>query len=77
MLHFSELWPFPGVDAFDYISFLEKAGKTICIEQNATGQFARLLKAETGFEISSGVNRFDGRPFTVEDLLGEIHACLG
>ncbi len=77
LLHFSELWPFPGVDAFDYISFLKNAGKTICIEQNATGQFARLMKAETGFEISSGVYRFDGRPFTVEALLGEIHACLG
>ena len=77
MLHFSELWPFPGVDAFDYISFLKNAGRTICIEQNATGQFARLMKSETGFEISSGIHRFDGRPFTVEDLLGDIHACLG
>jgi len=77
MLHFSELWPFPGINGFDYISFIKNAGKVICVEQNATGQFARLMKAETGLEMTSGIYRFDGRPFTVEDLLGEIHACLG
>ncbi len=77
MLHFSELWPFPGTETFDYMTLLRNAGKTICIEQNATGQFARLMKAETGFEVSAGIYKFDGRPFTLEELLGEIHAALG
>jgi 2-oxoglutarate ferredoxin oxidoreductase subunit alpha len=71
------VWPFPGFELFDYLSFLKRAGKTICIEQNATGQFAWLMKAETGFDFSSRINRYDGRPFTVEDLLGEIHARMG
>jgi 2-oxoglutarate ferredoxin oxidoreductase subunit alpha len=76
MLHFSELYPFPLRDQFDYIAYLEKAEHTICIEQNATGQFARLMKAETGYEFGSQINKFDGRPFTVERLTGELHEHL-
>ena len=76
MLHFSELFPFPQREQFDYIAFLEKAEHTICIEQNATGQFARLMKAETGYEFEAHINKFDGRPFTVERLTGELHEHL-
>lgn len=77
MLHFSEIFPFPGTDVFDYLSLLRNAKKSICIEQNATSQFARLMRAETGFAFSETINRFDGRPFTVEDLLGELHVHIG
>jgi len=77
MLHFSEIFPFPGTDVFDFLSLLRKAGRTICIEQNATGQFARLMRAETGFEFTSAINRYDGRPFTVESLLGELRGHIG
>jgi 2-oxoglutarate ferredoxin oxidoreductase subunit alpha len=76
MLHFSELYPFPLREPFDYIAYLEKAEHTICVEQNATGQFARLMKAETGYEFGSQINKFDGRPFTVERLTGELHEHL-
>lgn len=77
MLHFSEIFPFPSNRSLDYLEILGKAKMTICIEQNATGQFARLMKAETGFEFTGTVNRYDGRPFLVEELLGEISAYLG
>jgi len=77
MLHFSEIFPFPGTDVFDYLSMLGNAKKTICIEQNATSQFARLMRAETGFVFSDAINRYDGRPFTVESLLGELHVHIG
>ena len=73
MLHFSEIYPFPGTDKFDYLALLRNAKKTICIEQNATGQFARLMRAETGFEFAIAINRYDGRPFTVDGLLGELY----
>lgn len=76
MLHFSELYPFPLRDQFDYMAYLEKAEHTICIEQNATGQFARLMKVETGYEFGAQINKFDGRPFTVERLTGELHEHL-
>jgi 2-oxoglutarate/2-oxoacid ferredoxin oxidoreductase subunit alpha len=77
MLHFTELYPFPGTEKFDYITLLKKAKRTICVEQNATSQFARLLKSETGFSCNATVNKYDGRPFLVEDLLGELNAHLG
>lgn len=74
LLHFSELYPFPGREKFDYLDLLSKAKRTICIEQNGSSQFARLMKAETGYEFTEHVNRYDGRPFMIEELLGEINA---
>jgi 2-oxoglutarate ferredoxin oxidoreductase subunit alpha len=77
MLHFSEVYPFPGLDRFDYRKVLEKARYTLCVELNATGQFAGLLRAETGFSCSGRVNRYDGRPFTTDDLLTEVLGLFG
>ncbi len=77
MLHFSELFPFPLMEKFDYLALLQKARLSICIEHNATGQFARLMKAETGYEFGSYIHRFDGRPFTIETFLGDLRAHLG
>jgi len=77
MLHFSEIYPFPSTDKFDYLEILNNAKLTICVEINATGQFARLIRAETGYEFKNAINRFDGRPFTLEGLSGEIDALIG
>jgi 2-oxoglutarate/2-oxoacid ferredoxin oxidoreductase subunit alpha len=77
VLHFSELYPFPSIEAFDYLKILKNAKLGICIENNATGQFARLMKAETGYECVARINRYDGRPFTLESLTGEINVHLG
>jgi 2-oxoglutarate ferredoxin oxidoreductase subunit alpha len=76
LLHFSEIYPFPGIEKFDYMSILRKAKKTICIEQNATSQFAQLMKTEKGYEFTEHINRYDGRPFLIEELLGEIHGRI-
>ncbi|MDH4163688.1 MAG: 2-oxoacid:acceptor oxidoreductase subunit alpha [Nitrospirota bacterium] len=72
MLHFSEIHPFPSTERFDYLEFLGNARLALCVEQNATGQFARLMRTETGFEFSDHVLRYDGRPFMVEDLVAEL-----
>jgi 2-oxoglutarate ferredoxin oxidoreductase subunit alpha len=74
MLHFSEVFPLPRRDRFDYLKSLQNAKLAICVENNATGQFARLMRAETGFEFSGHIHKFDGRPFTVEELVREISA---
>ncbi|HVN95373.1 MAG TPA: 2-oxoacid:acceptor oxidoreductase subunit alpha [Syntrophorhabdaceae bacterium] len=76
MLHFSELYPFPDRAAFDYMALLNKARITICVEQNGSSQFSRLVRAETGYEFTDHVNRCDGRPFMLEELRGEIDARL-
>jgi 2-oxoglutarate ferredoxin oxidoreductase subunit alpha len=76
MLHFSEIYPLPLTEKFDYISILNNAKHSICIENNATGQFAYLMKAETGFEFKEKINKYDGRPFLLEELTGEINARI-
>ena len=76
MLHFSEVYPLPDILRFDYLQYLNQAKKTICVEQNATGQFERLVKAETGYEFSGNIRKYDGRPFLLEELVREIEAKI-
>ncbi|MCS7214977.1 MAG: 2-oxoacid:acceptor oxidoreductase subunit alpha [Thermodesulfovibrio sp.] len=74
MLHFSELYPLPEDQS--WIEFLKEAKILINIEQNATSQFARLLRMETGINIENHINRFDGRPFTVDELKEKLYDYL-
>lgn len=76
MLHFSEINPFPLIEKFDYLKVLKNAKRTVCIENNATGQFVRHMKAEIGFECKTKINKYDGRPFLLERLIGEIDAHI-
>lgn len=76
MLHFSEIYPFPGTGGFDYLALLERAKLTICVEQNAAGQFARLMRTETGYQFGAHLHKFDGRPFTVESLVGHLKGII-
>jgi len=76
MLHFSEIYPFPGTEKFDYLGLLKGAKLTICVEQNATGQFARLMRTETGYEFGALLNKYDGRPFTVESLVENLKGMI-
>lgn len=76
MLHFSEVFPFPLPDKFDFVKLLAEATRIICIENNASSQFARLLRAETGLNCQIKINKYDGRPFTLDTLTGEIHDHL-
>jgi 2-oxoglutarate ferredoxin oxidoreductase subunit alpha len=76
MLHFSELYPFPGTDRFDYRELLRRARRSICAEQNATGQFARLMRTETGYEFDGLLTKYDGRPFTVESLVKNLRGMM-
>jgi 2-oxoglutarate/2-oxoacid ferredoxin oxidoreductase subunit alpha len=77
MLHFSEIYPFPSTEKFNYLDVLKNAKLTICIENNATGQFARLMRTETGYEFKARINKYDGRPFLIEELIGEIDVHIG
>jgi len=70
LLHFTELYPFP--ESGDYMTLLEDAKLTVCIESNATGQFARHMAAETGYEFTKLITRFDGRPFSVKYILERL-----
>lgn len=76
MLHFSEIYPFPSTKKLDYLNLLNKAKTTICVENNATGQFAKLMRGETGYAFRYRINKYDGRPFLLEQLVKEIKTFL-
>lgn len=76
MLHFSEVYPFPQPTRFDYLDILKRAKRTICVENNATSQFARLLKVETGYACAATMNKYDGRPYFLDTLLGDLDGRL-
>jgi 2-oxoglutarate ferredoxin oxidoreductase subunit alpha len=54
---------------------LDGVEKIIDVEVNATGQLAKLVAGQ-GFCIDDMILRFDGRPFTVDDLLGNVKEVL-
>jgi 2-oxoglutarate ferredoxin oxidoreductase subunit alpha len=68
-IHFSQVWPL-APDPF--MTYLKGAREVVCIEGNATGQFAGLIKRETGFDIKNKVLRYDGLPITPEYILREL-----
>jgi 2-oxoglutarate ferredoxin oxidoreductase subunit alpha len=71
MLFFSHLSPLPHGP---YLKTLEGASRTVSVEQNATGQFASLMRSETGFAFHESVKKYDGRPFSVDDILERLYA---
>lgn len=69
-LHFSQVWPLLPEQ---FMGHLQEAGRVISIEGNATGQLARLIRRETGFEIREKLLRYDGLPLTPESILRELN----
>ncbi|MDD4856966.1 MAG: 2-oxoacid:acceptor oxidoreductase subunit alpha [Candidatus Krumholzibacteria bacterium] len=68
-LHFTQVWP---LAAEQFIDRLERASGVVCVEGNATGQLARLIRRETGFAIEDRVSRYDGLPITSGFILREL-----
>jgi 2-oxoglutarate ferredoxin oxidoreductase subunit alpha len=68
LVHFRDLWPFPKEAA---AAALEGA-RVVVVENNYTGQFKRLLQSETCIEVERVISRYDGRPFSVEDVLAGL-----
>ena len=70
-LHFSQVWP---LVPDQFLKTLKEAKQVICVEGNAFGQFSRLIRRETGFEITKHIRRYDGLPITPEYILREINS---
>jgi len=69
VLHFSQVWPFVPEQ---FMPRMKNAKNVVCVEGNAFGQFARLIRRETGFHIKKKVLRYDGLPITPEYVLSEL-----
>jgi 2-oxoglutarate/2-oxoacid ferredoxin oxidoreductase subunit alpha len=69
VLHFSQVWPLVPAQ---FLGSLQAAKQVVGIEGNATGQFAGLIRRESGFEIKKQIGRYDGLPITPEFILRTI-----
>jgi 2-oxoglutarate ferredoxin oxidoreductase subunit alpha len=54
---------------------LAGATKLICVEENATGQLAAIA-SEYGITVDEEILRYDGRPFTYENLLVKVQEVV-
>ncbi|PKM97585.1 MAG: 2-oxoacid:acceptor oxidoreductase subunit alpha [Elusimicrobia bacterium HGW-Elusimicrobia-3] len=68
-VHFPQVWPLPAQAA---LAGLQGAVRVLTVENNATGQLARLLRRETGLEVTGSVLKYDGRPFTVDEVTAAL-----
>ena len=64
-LHFPQVYPLPKETA----AYLKKAKKLLLIENNQTGQFGDFIKFETGIDIKNRVLKYNGMPFSVEEIV--------
>jgi len=68
LVHFRDLWPFPAEAAAEAL----RGGKLVVVENNYTGQFQRLLQGETCIKVGHSIRRYDGRPFSPEEILAGL-----
>ena len=69
MSHFNTLHPFPLETT---ASAMERAKRTIVVEENATGQLETLLRARTGRSMDGAIRKYNGRAFTPEYILAHL-----
>ena len=69
MLHFSEIFPFPSKD---FIQTNDKNATFFAIENNYAGQFADLFSFETGISVSHRILKYDGRPFSPQEITAQV-----
>lgn len=66
------LAPFP---VRQFQEALKGVKRIICVENNATGQLIRLIKGY-GFNAGEGIFKYDGRPFSVDELEEKVNKLL-
>ncbi len=74
MLQLVTLWPFP---AEDVSAFLDAATRTLIVEGNATGQLEGLIRQECLRGADDRLHRYDGRPFSPEQIYAHVKRTLG
>jgi len=73
-LEFFDLYPFKVEETEE---ILEKVERTLCVEGNYTGQFARLLRAETGYKFDEMLTKYDGEPFEAREIVARALQVMG
>lgn len=72
VLHFSQVYPLHP----DTPSFFEQADNLIIVENNATSQFASVLKMYKGIDIPTRINKYNGLAFSVEEVTEKLAGII-
>jgi len=72
-VHFTDLFPMPKESV---LKMLGACRNIIAVENNLTSQLVRLIRSETGFDIKRTVNRYDGDPFSGEDIYERVKKVI-
>lgn len=72
-LEFPSVFPFHAEEA---LRLVKSAKRTLSIEGNYTGQFARLMRAETGYAPDLTFYKYDGEPFTGAEIAAKVLEVL-
>ena len=72
ILHFKQIHPLHSQTA----EYLNYGNKRIIIENNATAQFGKLLKQQFGLKTDHKILKYNGLPFTVEELFDKVNEIL-
>ena len=65
LLHYSQVYPLHR----DTEKYLKRAELAVIVENNYSSQFAMLIRMQTGFEFHEKVLKYNGMPFSVEELI--------
>jgi 2-oxoglutarate ferredoxin oxidoreductase subunit alpha len=68
-IHYPQVWPFPEAAT---LAALKGAERVLTVENNASGQLARLIRRETGLKTAGSVLKYDGRPFTLDEVASAL-----
>jgi 2-oxoglutarate ferredoxin oxidoreductase subunit alpha len=72
-LHISTIMPFQ-VETVSRI--LGQSRRIIIVENTQSGQFARLVRAETGITANGHIRKYDGEPFEPKHIVAGVHTIL-
>jgi 2-oxoglutarate ferredoxin oxidoreductase subunit alpha len=61
--------PFPAQGVGD---ILRRAKRIVSLEENYSGQLAQLVQEQTGVMITERINKFDGRPFSEDEVTSAL-----
>jgi 2-oxoglutarate ferredoxin oxidoreductase subunit alpha len=73
LLRFPTLYP---LDPDVVRSMFARTRKTLLVEGNFSGQFAHLLRAETGIELPNKFLKYDGEPFYPHQIVARAQEVL-
>jgi len=72
LLHFKQVYPLHP----ETIARLKKAKKTVIVENNGTGQFGQVIRSQTGFDMDRKILKYNGLPFSVDELEVQLKSVL-